>query len=181
MTRLFRLFIMPRRLSWWLWTITALCLAAGLSGHPDGFRAAIIVSVVHTGVYFLLEASAFGFPVQVPLAYTVLLIACQVPFLSWLYWVPAIGTFAFVLFGYCLMARILSLLPGNRTEPMSLDLIWRTFLTPPMRGNTLPGFPANRLSRRILPSRRSRRDSSRPDKRWKNLCQTNNNLTDHEH
>ena len=62
MTRLFR--FMPRRLSWWVWTITALCLAAGLSGHPDGFRAAIIVSVVHTVVYFRLEASAFGFPVR---------------------------------------------------------------------------------------------------------------------
>jgi len=42
-----------------------------------------------------------------------------------------VGTFALVLFGYCLMARILSLLPGNRTEPVSLDLILRTFLTPP--------------------------------------------------
>ncbi|MGA7394556.1 MAG: hypothetical protein WBV90_11005 [Terrimicrobiaceae bacterium] len=141
MKRLFRLFLMPRRLSWWIWTITALCLAAGLSGHPDGFRAAIIVSMVQTGVYCLLEASASSFPVQVRLAYSGLLIACQVPFLSWLYWVPAVGTFALVLFGYCLMARILSLLPGNRTEPMSLDLIWRTFLTPPMRRNMLHGLP----------------------------------------
>ena len=33
------------------------------------------------------------------------------------------------------MARILSLLPGNRTEPVSLDPILRKFLTPPALDN----------------------------------------------
>ena len=83
------------------------------------------------------------FPVQIRLAYTGLLIICQISALGWLYWVPAVGTFALVLFGYCLMARILSLLPGNRTEPMSLDLLRRTFLTPPAPGNIHHGLPAN--------------------------------------
>ncbi|MFZ0709070.1 MAG: hypothetical protein WAM53_03435 [Terrimicrobiaceae bacterium] len=41
-----------------------------------------------------------------------------------------------------LMARILSLVPGNRTEPTSLDLIRRTFLTPPALGNANHGLPA---------------------------------------
>jgi hypothetical protein len=40
------------------------------------------------------------------------------------------------------MARILSLLPGNRTELISLDLIRRTFLTPPALGNVHHGLPA---------------------------------------
>ena len=78
------------------------------------------------------------------------------------------------------MARILSLLPGNRTEPMSLDLIWRTFLTPPMRGNMLHGLPATGcrggfclLEGLTLPAR------TRGGKTYAN--QTNNNLTDHEH
>ncbi|HEY5704104.1 MAG TPA: hypothetical protein VIS96_00855 [Terrimicrobiaceae bacterium] len=137
-----RLLLMPGRLSWWVWTITALCLAAGLIGYYPGFYAAIVISVIQTIVYGLKERSARTFPVQIRLAYTGLLISCQVPSLGWLYWVPATGTFALVLFGYCLMARILSLFPGNRTEPTSLDLIRRTFLAPPVPGNVQQGLPA---------------------------------------
>jgi hypothetical protein len=111
-------------------------------GYSSGFYAAIIISVIQTVIYTLKEESALTSPVQVRFAYTRLLILCQVLFLGWLYWVPTVGTFALVLFGYCLMARILSLLPGNRTEPMSLDLIRRTFLTPPALGNVHHGLPA---------------------------------------
>jgi hypothetical protein len=126
-----RLLLMPRSLSWWVWAITAVCLAAGLMGYSSGFYVAILISLIQTVVYDLKQTSALSFPVQIRLAYTILLILCQVPSLGWLYWVPTAGTFALVFFGYCLMARILSIIPGNRTEPMSLDLILRTFLTPP--------------------------------------------------
>ena len=129
-------------LSWWVWAITALCLAAGLAGYFPGFHAAILISVIQTVVYDIKEASALTFPVQIRLAYTGLLVLCQLPFLNWLYWVPTVGTFALILFGYCLMARILSLLPGNRTEPLSLALVWRTFLTPPVLGNVHHGLPS---------------------------------------
>jgi hypothetical protein len=36
-----------------------------------------------------------------------------------------------VIFGYCLMARMLSLLPWNRTEPITADLVRPTFLSRP--------------------------------------------------
>ena len=138
-----RLFLMPRSWSWWVWAITALCLAAGLKGYPSGFRAAILISVIQTVVVFYLQETwTFTFPVQIRFAYTGLLILFQVPSLEWLYWVPTVGTFALVFFGYCPMARILSLFPGIRTEPMSLDLLRRTFLTPPAPGNIHHGLPA---------------------------------------
>jgi hypothetical protein len=86
-----RLLLMPRKISWWVWAITALCLAAGLKGHAVGFVAAIFISVAQTVVVYLAEAAIFTFPVQVRLAYTGLLIVCQVPSLSWLYWVPTMG------------------------------------------------------------------------------------------
>lgn len=140
---LFKKFLlMPRNLSWWVWLVTALCLTAGLIGYSSGFYAAVIISVSQTVIYDIKEKWALTFPVQVRFAYTGLLILCQVPSLGWLYWVPTMGTFALVFFGYCLMARILSLLPGNRTEPMSLDLIRRTFLTSPVAGNVRHGLPA---------------------------------------
>ena len=114
---LFKKFLlMPWNLSWWVWLVIALCLTAGLMGYSSGFYAAIIISVIQTVIYTLKEESALTSPVQVRFAYTGLLILCQVLFLGWLYWVPTVGTFALVLFGYCLMARIFSLLPGNRTN-----------------------------------------------------------------
>ena len=134
--------LMPSTLSWWIWLIIALCLTAGLIGFFSGYYAAIVISVIQTVVFSFREGSLFAFPVQIRLAYTGLLFLCQVPFLGWLYWVPTVGTFALVLFGYCLMARILSLLPGNRTVPMSRALIRRTFLTPPVPGNVHHGLAA---------------------------------------
>jgi len=72
-----------------------------------------------------------GVPVQLRLAYTLLLIICLFPPMRWIYWVPAVGTFALVIFGYCLMARMLSLLWWNRAEPITVDLLRRAFLSRP--------------------------------------------------
>jgi hypothetical protein len=69
--------------------------------------------------------------VQIRLAYTLLLVMCFIPPLRWLYWLPTLGTVALLAFGYCLMARTLSLLPWNRDERMTLDLVRRTFLNAP--------------------------------------------------
>jgi hypothetical protein len=66
------------------------------------------------------------------LAYTLLLLVCFIPELRWGYWLPTVGTSALLLCGYCLMARVLSLLPCNRLEPLSLDLIRRTVFRPPV-------------------------------------------------
>jgi len=94
-------------------------------------------------VHFRLREGSFAaFPVQVRLAYTaILLVALWTP-MNWLFWIPAIGTPAQVLFGYCALARCLSLLPWNRREPLSRRLVWRTFAAKPVRGNILQGQPA---------------------------------------
>lgn len=46
-----------------------------------------------------------------------------------------------LLFGYCTMARLVSLFPWNRSEPFSLNLVRRTFFSAPVRGNILQGLP----------------------------------------
>ena len=38
-------------------------------------------------------------------------------------------------------ARILSLMPWNRQEPFTLELLKRTVFSPPVRGNILQGLP----------------------------------------
>jgi hypothetical protein len=42
-----------------------------------------------------------------------------------------------VLCGYCLLARCLSLLPCNRTQPLTIGLLRRTFISPPVEGSIL--------------------------------------------
>ncbi|HEY0633972.1 MAG TPA: hypothetical protein VGE00_01215 [Gammaproteobacteria bacterium] len=50
-----------------------------------------------------------------------------------LYWLPTIGTWTRVLFGYCTLARTVSLLPWNRREALSLVLQTHLSLRPGAR------------------------------------------------
>jgi hypothetical protein len=125
------LFIMPKNWTWWLWLVTACLLLVGLMGVPEAFLAALLLSIAQSVLFFARDRTFKAFAVQLRLAYTVLLIICFFPPMRWIYWVPAVGTFALVVFGYCLMARILSLLRWNRAEPITVDLLRRTFLSRP--------------------------------------------------
>jgi len=132
--------ILYREVSWWYWAVTAVLLVVGLAGRFEAFYLAVALSAVQTVHFRLREGSFTAFPVQVRVAYTaLLLLALWIP---WLFWIPAIGTPAQVLFGYCALARCLSLLPWNRREPLSWALVRRTFLSRPARGNILQGQPA---------------------------------------
>ncbi len=126
-----RLFMMPQDWPWWVWLDTACLLLLGLMGMPEAFLAALLLSIAQSFVFFARHRAFKAFPVQLRLAYTLLLIICFFPPIRWLYWLPAVGTFALVMFGYCLMSRTLSLLPWNRTEPITADLLRRTFLSRP--------------------------------------------------
>jgi hypothetical protein len=117
--------------TWWAWLLTATLLAIGLAGYPQAFLAAISLTLLQTLVMLLREKSLAAFPVQLRLAYLALLAICYLPQMRWLYWLPTVGTFALVIFGYCLMARFLFLLPWNRHEPLSLNLLARTFFSRP--------------------------------------------------
>ena len=134
--------ILYRHVSWWYWTITALLLITGLTGRLWGFYLATALNVVQVVHFYLREGSFISFPVQVRIAFTALLLLALWGPMNWLFWLPAIGTSAQVLFGYCPMARCLSLMPWNRREPISWRLAWRTFTSPPVKGNIMQGLPA---------------------------------------
>jgi hypothetical protein len=135
--------IMPKEITWWVWAFTALLLMVGVVGFSWGFIAAIVLSIIQTVVFVLKKRSLHGFGVQIRVAYSLLLIVCYIPGMRWLYWLPMVGTFGLILFGYCLTARILSLLPWNRTEKLSTNLLRRTFLSPPVVGNVMQGLPSS--------------------------------------
>lgn len=124
-------FIRLNDYTWWLWFVTATCLILGLLVTPAGIWAAIGLTVIQTVVFLAKERSFKAFPVQLRVAYLVLLLICLWPPLTVLYWVPALGTYALCFFGYCLMARCLSLLPWNRTSPLTIRSLWETFTVAP--------------------------------------------------
>ena len=92
--------------------------------------------------------------------------------MPWLFWIPAVGTAALVLVGYCLMARCLSLMPWNRTGPLTLPTIFRTFFsspvsTRPVRPAAVPagGCPGGALRPRVSCRRAEYRHFSNPQAR----------------
>jgi hypothetical protein len=136
--------ILYREISWWYWAVTATFLIIGLTGRFEAFYLATALSAIQVVHFRLREGGFAAFPVQVRLAYTAMLALALWEPMNWLFWVPAIGTPAQVLFGYCSLARCLSLLPWNRGESMSVDLLRRTFLSRPVKGSVMQGLPALR-------------------------------------
>lgn len=134
--------ILYKETSWWYWAITAVLLIVGLGGHAEAFELAIALSVVQIIHFRLREGTFTAFPVQVRLAYTAILLLALWPPMNWLFWIPAVGTLAQVMFGYCALARCLSLFAWNRRQALSWCLVWRTFSAPTVRGNILQGLPA---------------------------------------
>jgi hypothetical protein len=127
--------------AWWYWLITVVVLTTGVAGWATGVVSANGRNNVQVGHFAVREGSITAFPVQVRAGYlTLLLIAFPEPLRS-IYWIPVVGTWAQVLFGYCAMARTVSLLPWNRREPFSTALVMRTFFSAPVRGNVLQGLP----------------------------------------
>lgn len=130
-----------RRMSWWYWLVTVLFLTAGVAGFPGAFSYAIGLTVIQLVHFTILEKSLTAFPVQVRAGYLLLLLVAWPQGMNWLYWVPMIGTWAQLIFGYCAMARMVSLLPWNRTEPFGWALLKKTFFSRPVKGNILQGQP----------------------------------------
>jgi hypothetical protein len=130
-----------RAISWWYWLVTVGFLTAGVSGWPAGFQYAIGLTVFQLIHFIIREHSITAFPIQVRVGYLLLLLAAYPDPLRLIYWIPMIGTWAQILFGYCAMARMVSLLPWNRREAFSLAFLRRTFFSAPVKGNILQGLP----------------------------------------
>jgi hypothetical protein len=116
-------------LAWWYWFLTVGLLGAGLFGWPAGIYLAMTLCAIQICHVVWLTRDVTAFPVQVRVVYLVLLTAGLWGPLQWIHWIQLAGTTARVLVGYCLLARTLSLAPWNRRQPLSLDLLRRTFLS----------------------------------------------------
>jgi hypothetical protein len=130
-------------ISWLYWAVTDVLLIAAVLGWEPGFAAVLGLNAIQAVHFMLRERSMSSFPIQVRVSYLGLLLAGQWEPLYFIYFLQIAGTTAMVLFDYCPLARFLSLMPWNRREAFSLDLLRRTVFSPPVRGNILQGLPAD--------------------------------------
>jgi hypothetical protein len=117
--------------TWWAWMITTALLFVGLAGYDVAFIGAMAVTASQGIIVLVRDRSLAAFSVQLRGAYLLLMLICYPPPMRWLYWLPTVGTFALIVFGYCFLARILSLFPWNSPETYSIARLRRTFFSAP--------------------------------------------------
>lgn len=123
-------------IAWWYWAAAALALAAE-TVWPTAAFAAVALGVVQCVHFYARDERIGALPVQVRIAFLGLLLAGLWPPLVAIHWLLLAGTLARVAFEYCPLARTLALMPWNRTQPFTLQLVRRVYLTPPVRGSIL--------------------------------------------
>lgn len=123
-----------KALAWNLWLVTWIILLIGYYDR-SAWDMVVTFSAAHALLFFILfQCSVEPFPVQVRLAYLAWVAAgTYVEGMEILMWITTVGE-AFNLFaGYCPLARMLSLLPWNREEALSWNLVKKAILSrPPM-------------------------------------------------
>jgi len=120
--------------TWWAWTLTTVLFIAGFAGISPAFIGAMAVTGGQGIILVVRERSLTAFSVQIRAAYLLLMLICCPPPMRWFYWLLTVGTIVLIVFGYCMMARLLSLLPWNSRENYTLDRLRRTFFSAPDLG-----------------------------------------------
>ena len=120
--------------SWCHWLLTIPLLAINLAGYRWGIAGAMGLSAVVGGYFWYRLREIKPYPVQVRIAYVIWSTVGLLPGMQWMLWIQLCGTTAMVTVGYCPLIRMLSLLPHNRTEPLTASLVWRAFVTEPCIG-----------------------------------------------
>jgi hypothetical protein len=129
-----------RSLRWWYWTSTAVLLGATLAGWEAGLAATATWVALQLAHYLARTRSLRAFPAQTRIAYLAILAAGTWPPLAFLHPLQLAGTCVSVTTGYCMLARLVSLLPWNRSRPLTLARLRRTFATGPVQGSVLHVF-----------------------------------------
>lgn len=129
---------MPKRdITWWFWLATDFALANYLFIDREFIKGAIALAAAQIPVFAWRGGGLASFPVQVRIAYCALLVIGMWHPLRFIHWIQFVGTTSMVLCGYCLLARCLSLLPWNPTQPLTARLLRQTFFSPPVEGSIL--------------------------------------------
>lgn len=126
---------------WWYWLLSTVCLWMTMTLDPTAYIWVLAIGLVQLVHYYLRDGFALSFPVQVRIAYVTYVLLAMPDNMQWLLYLPAVGGLARVVFGYCLLARMVALLPWNREGSFSWRCVRQTVLSRPVRGNILQGLP----------------------------------------
>lgn len=120
---------------WIYWAITDILLIAAVAGWSEGLSLAIALTIIQIIHFYVETPQLKSFPVQVRIAYLILLLLALWSPLFFILYPVILGTTAMVVFDYCFLARFMSLMPWNHQQGMSLGLIKRTFFSKPVNGS----------------------------------------------
>lgn len=120
---------------WGYWFLTVFFLGISLFVWPKAIYLAIAINLTHAIHFIFRKSGITSFPMQVRLGYLGLLILGLNLLFSWVHWIQLFGGTVMLITGYCPMARMLSLLPWNRSQSMSWNLIKIVLFTPPVTGS----------------------------------------------
>lgn len=117
------------------WQLTALLLAAHFAQWSWGLPLAIVLNGVQVAHFAFARCGRWqALELQVRLAYFGLLGLGSLPGLWPLHVIQFVGVNAMLVVDYCLLARLLTLLPWNRPQPLSWAFVRRVLLLPPAPG-----------------------------------------------
>ena len=126
--------------AWWYWLASTVCLWLTVTGVYPAFDITLAIAVMQLMHFLIRDRAQPTLTIQIRAGYLFVLLLTLIPGFSWFLWVPAIGTLARVLYSYCIMARMLILLPFNRRESLTMSYVKKAFLTPPRKATPLHGI-----------------------------------------
>ena len=128
-----------KTLIWSLWFVTWLGLVIGLFDQVF-FQYVVIFSALHAVLFLILfQFNIRPFPVQVRIAYFAwVAVGTYVPHMVVFMYITFVGLATNLFLGYCPLARMVYLLPWNRNEKFSLDLLRRVVFSSPTSGKFNP-------------------------------------------
>ncbi len=119
------------------WLATGILLGAGIAGVPWGVPAAIALTAIQLAHFRDMGHRWGSLPVQVRAVYLALLVAGSWPPLALIHVLQCLGVWMNVVADYCPLARLLSLAPWHRREPLTWATIRWTLLSPPAPGSII--------------------------------------------
>ncbi len=131
-----------RAVIWSLWFVTWIGLLAGFVDRRF-YEFVVVFSAAHLLAVLALNSFRVApFPVQVRIGYLLwVAIGTYVPYMTFFMYITTLGLMGNLFVRYCPLARMVYLLPWNREEKFSIDLVVRTFLSPPVDGRFRPVPP----------------------------------------
>lgn len=122
---------MDSRIKRLYWQLTALLLAAHFAGWAHAMALAIALTAWQAVHVAWVRRTLWTLDVQLRVAYMGLLMLGLVEPLWPIHAVQFVGVNALLVVDYCLLARLLVLMPWNRVEPLTAQLVRKALFTAP--------------------------------------------------